>query len=331
MSKPVLPKDGNGCPYLQLAPMEGVGDPAFRKTMAAVGGFDEAVTAFIRVPENAHVQSLAKRYQSNEIAPIPLAAQIMGSDPDLMAAMGQELAQRGALRIDVNCGCPSNIVNRRGAGSVLLKNPDLLFKVVNAVVKAVAIPVTIKMRSGFDDTSLFFENLSAAAASGIQYITLHPRTKSDGYRRPARWDLIAAAKEFLKIPVVGNGDIRNVADALKMLQNTGCDGLMIGRGIVMNPFLFLQIRSHFSGTAFQPVWEDLIRYFRVYISKLADDLSPKQRVNKVKQLLALYCNSSEHLLHKRPEILAAQHTDPDEFFAFVQTCLNVYESGANRD
>lgn len=146
MPLPVLPKDANGCPYLQLAPMEGIGDPAFRKAMAAVGGFDEAVTAFLRVPRNAHVQSLAKRYNSQEIWPIPLAAQIMGSDPDLMATMAQELALRGALRIDVNCGCPAYIVNSRGAGSVLLKDPDFLFKVVSAVVKAVSIPVTIKMR-----------------------------------------------------------------------------------------------------------------------------------------------------------------------------------------
>jgi len=321
MSIAVLPKDPNGCPYLQLAPMEGVGDPAFRKAIAAVGGFDEAVTAFIRVPRNAHVKSLARRYQSDEIAPIPLAAQIMGSDPDLMAAMAQELVQRGALRIDINCGCPSYIVTSRGAGSVLLKDPDSLFKVANAIVKSVSIPVTIKMRSGYEDTSLFFENLSAAQDSGVQYITLHPRTKAEGYRVPARWDLIAQAKTFLKIPVVGNGDILNVDDALNMLRSTGCDGLMIGRGIVMNPFLFQQIRFSFLGIFFQPGWEDLIRYFRVYISALADDLSPKQRVNKVKQLLALYCKSNESLMQKRHEILAAQYHDPEEFFAFVQTCL----------
>jgi nifR3 family TIM-barrel protein len=321
MFKPVLPKDANGCPYLQLAPMEGMGDRAFRKAMASVGGFDEAVIAFLRVPRNAHVKSLARRYESNEIAPIPLAAQIMGSDPDLMAAMAQELAQRGALRIDVNCGCPSNTVTSRGAGSCLLKDPDLLFKVVNAVAKSVVIPVTIKMRSGYEDTSLFFENLSAAQESGVQYITLHPRTKADGYDSPAQWDLIAQAKAFLKIPLVGNGDICNVADALNMLRRTGCDGLMIGRGSVMNPFLFHQIRSHFLGTVFQPQWEDLIRYFRVYISEMSEDLSQKLRVNKIKQLLGLYCKSSDLLMQKRHEILAAEYNDPDAFFAFVQPCL----------
>jgi len=316
-----LPKDVNGCPYLQLAPMEGVGDPAFRKAIAAVGGFDEAVVAFLRVPRNAHVKSLAMRYNAHEIAPVPLAAQIMGSDPDLMAAMAQELVQRGALRIDVNCGCPSQIVTSRGAGSVLLKDPELLFKVVSAVVRAVSIPVTIKMRSGYEDTALFFENLSAAEASGVQYITLHPRTKADGYHSPARWDLIAKAKQFLKLPIVGNGDICTVEDALRMLRETGCDGLMMGRGSVMNPFLFHQIRAHFSKTVFQPKVEDLVRYFQVYISVLPNDLTPKQQVNKVKQLLSLFCKSSESLLQKRHEILAAEHTDPHAFFAFVQLFL----------
>lgn len=321
MSILILPKDANGCPYLQLAPMEGVGDRSFRKAMAAIGGFDEAVIAFLRVPRNAHVKSLALRYESNEMDPIPLAAQIMGSDPDLMAAMAQELVQRGALRIDINCGCPSNIVTSRGAGSCLLKDPNLLFKVVSAVVQSITIPVTVKMRSGYDDTSLFFENLSAAQESKVAYITLHPRTKVDGYHSPARWDLIAQAKSFLKIPLVGNGDICSVADALNMLQRTGCDGLMIGRGAVMNPFLFSQIRAHFGGSFFQPQWEDLVRYFRVYISELSEDLSLKQRVNKVKQLLGLYCKSSDLLLQKRHEILSSECQDPHAFFAFVQPFL----------
>jgi len=245
----------------------------------------------------------------------------MGSDPILMGAMAQELMQRGALRIDVNCGCPSQTVTGRGAGSVLLKDPDLLFKVVNAVVKSVSLPVTIKMRSGYEDTSLFFENLSAAQESGVQYITLHPRTKADGYHSPARWDLIAAAKAFLKVPVVGNGDIRTVADALNMLRMTGCDGLMIGRGSIMNPFIFHQIRAHFAGGIFQPQLEDLVRYFRVYISVLADNLTSKQRVNKIKQVMGLYCKSSDALMQKRHEILSAEHTNPDEFFAFVQPYL----------
>ena len=269
----ILPKDAHGCPYLQLAPMEGVGDRSFRKAMASVGGFDEAVRDFLRVPTNAHVKSLAKVYEADELAPIPLAAQIMGSDPELMGDMAREMEERGALRVDVNCGCPSNTVTGRGAGSSLLKDPDFLHEVVRSVVKAVSIPVTVKMRSGFLDTSLFQENLLAAQSTGVRYITIHPRTKVDGYGPPAKWELIAQAKALLKIPVVGNGDILTVEDALHMLRMTACDALMIGRGSLMNPFLFHQIKARFAGKSYEPKWEDLIRYFETYLQHLPSDAS----------------------------------------------------------
>ena len=149
----MLPKNSNGCPYLFLAPMEGVGDKAFRKAMAGVGGMNEAVTEFISIPANAHVESLVRVYDSQELAPLPLAAQIMGADPRLMAAMALEIEKKGAPRIDINCGCPSNTVTGRGAGSSLLKNPDYLYEVAKAVISAVKTPVTIKMRSGYEDTS----------------------------------------------------------------------------------------------------------------------------------------------------------------------------------
>src|SRR3990167_2533439 len=114
------------------------------------------------------------------------------------------------------------------------------------MVDAVSIPVTVKMRSGYDDISLFKENLLAAQESGISYLALHPRTKLNGYKNSANWDLIAEAKSLLRIPVVGNGDVLNVTDALKMLSHTHCDALMIGRGSLINPFIFHEIRSHFS-------------------------------------------------------------------------------------
>ena len=237
----ILPKNKNNCPYLLLAPMEGVGDKSFRKAIASIGGFDEAVTEFISVPSNAHVESLAKVYDKAELSPIPLAAQIMGADPKLMAAMAVEIEKKGAPRIDINCGCPSNTVTGRGAGSSLLRDPSYLYEVARSVVEAVSAPVTIKMRSGYEDISLFQENLLAAEESGVRFITLHPRTKVEGYTPPARWDLIAQAKQILQIPVVGNGDILSVNDALRIQRETNCDALMIGRGAVINPFIFHQI------------------------------------------------------------------------------------------
>ncbi len=295
----MLPKDPNGCPFLILAPMEGVGDRCFRKAMASIGGFDEAVRDFLRVPANAHIKSLGSEYHSDELGSIPLAAQLMGSDPHLMAEMAKEMEIRGAHRIDLNCGCPSNKVTGRGAGSSLLKEPDFLHEIAKAMVKAVSIPVTIKMRSGYEDTSLFKENLLAAQESGVRYITLHPRTKLDGYGPPARWDLIAEAKSILKIPLVGNGDILNVEHALDMLRITGCDALMIGRGSVINPLIFHQIRSHFSKQPYQPKWEDLVGYLEVYLADVEVLISEKVKVNKLKQLMSFLFKGNEALLEMR--------------------------------
>lgn len=303
----MIPKDPHGCPYLFLAPMEGVGDRCFRKAMASIGGFDEAVTDFIRVPVNAHVKSLAKVYEADETAPIPLAAQVMGSDPILLAEMGLELESRGAPRIDLNCGCPSNTVTGKGAGSSLLKDPCTLHQVAKALVKAVSVPVTIKMRSGYEDISLFKENLLAAQESGAKFITLHPRTKVEGYTPPAKWELIAQAKELLKVPVVGNGDILNADHAHKMLAMTKCDALMVGRGAVTNPFIFHQIRASFSGEVFKPSWEALERYFMVYLAEIPMEMVQKNQINKMKQLLSFLFKGNEALQALRQSILTSQH------------------------
>lgn len=317
----LLPKDTTGCPYLQLAPMEGVGDHCFRKAMASIGGFNEAVRDFLRVPKNAHVKSLAEVYLANELAPIPLAAQLMGSDLDLMAEMAREIERRGAPRIDVNCGCPSNTVTGRGAGSSLLKDPNFLYEVAQSVVKAVSIPVTLKMRSGYADISLFKENLLAAEASGVRYITVHPRTKVDGYGPPAKWELIALAKSLVNIPVVGNGDILTVEDALRMLRETQCDGLMIGRGSVINPFIFHQIRAHFASAAYKPSWEHLINYFAVYSAAIPVHMPTRLRMNKLKQLLSFLFKANATLLEKRQKMLTFTHPDSDAFFEYATTLL----------
>jgi nifR3 family TIM-barrel protein len=245
----------------------------------------------------------------------------MGSDPDLMAEMAQELVRKGAPRIDINCGCPSNTVTGRGAGSSLLKDPHILHEVAAAVVQAVTIPVTIKMRSGYEDISLFEENILAAEASGVRYITLHPRTKVDGYGPPARWDLIAKAKSLLKIPLIGNGDILTANDAVAMLRTTQCDGLMIGRGSIINPFIFHQIRAHYSQIPYEPNWESLLGFFNAFIAEAQREFSTKLSVNKLKQLLGFIFKGNLRLKEKRQLVLGAQHTDPQAFLDFVLPLL----------
>jgi tRNA-dihydrouridine synthase C len=322
--KNILPKNASGCPYLLLAPMEGVGDRAFRRAMAAVGGFDEACTEFMRVPSNAHVVSLAKRYVANETDPIPQAAQLMGSDPHLMADMAREVVKRGAPRIDLNCGCPSHTVTGKGAGSSLLREPDHLYKVAKAMVDAVDVPVTAKLRSGFENTSLFKENLLAAQASGIRYLTLHPRTKVDGYGPPARWDLIAEAKQLLSIPVVGNGDILTVQDALNMLKQTGCDALMIGRGSVINPFIFHEIKAHFAGISFQRCWNSFMTFLNAFVNDIPPEMAMRGQLNKLKQLFGFLFKGNHWLLGQRQAILTSAYR---EIAPFLDFALLLYQEG----
>jgi len=286
--------------------MEGVGDQSFRKAIASIGGFDEAVRDFLRVSAQPHLKSLASQYQHDEIAPVPLAAQLMGSDVTFMAEMARELELKGAPRIDLNCGCPSNTVTGKGAGSSLLKNPQWLYEVARCMVKAVSIPVTAKLRSGFEDTSLFKENLLAAQESGISYLTLHPRTKLEGYGPPANWELIAEAKTLLSIPVVGNGDILTVSDALNMVKQTSCDAVMIGRGSIINPFIFQEMKAHFAGRVYQPKWSALVRYFEQFFQATPAHIPEKTKINKLKQLLGFFFKSNEFLLTKRQEILRFQ-------------------------
>ena len=272
-------------PKLFLAPMEGLGALPFRKAMTTIGGFDEACTEFIRVPENAHVESLARGYDATALAPFPQAAQIMGSNPLLMGEMARVLSGKKAPRIELNCGCPSNTVTGRGAGSSLLKTPELLHDIVKAMVSSSTAIVSVKLRTGYEDTSLFKENLYASQEAGACFVTLHARTKADGYKNPANWEYIAQAKQLLKIPVVGNGDILTVQDALRMLQTTGCDALMIGRGAVINPWIFWEIKNYFLKKPTDKTFVDLKRFLDIFVSHIKQDSSEKNKTNHFKQLI----------------------------------------------
>lgn len=305
------------CPPLYLAPMEGLGDLFFRKAIACIGGFDEACTEFIRVPSNAHIRSLSKKYQSDEILPFPLAAQIMGQDAALMGEMTNTLIERGAPRIDLNCGCPSNVVVGRGAGSSLLKSPDLLFEIVNSMTKAAngRVPVSVKMRSGYDDTSLLKENLNAAEKGGAAFITLHHRTRKERYMPPIYWNRIKEAKEILHIPLIGSGDINTAQDAKKMLDETKCDGLMVGRAAVRNPLIFHEIRAHFHGEEYVREWDQIKLYFQRFKDELEmANLRDKTIINKFKQLIANYFIAFPEAIDSKKELLRQQPSSVNSFF-----------------
>ena len=240
-------------PRLILAPMQVLADRQFRHAARTVGGMDEMVQEFIRItlPEFRCVKgAIRSKYDPNEVNPIPLAAQIMGGNPEFMATATTILAEMGAKRVDLNCGCPSRRVNGRGAGASLLKEPDMMFEIAKSMVSSVKdrdTCVSVKMRSGYESALLFEENVLALKQAGVHMITVHPRTKVQGYSGKADWGFIHRAKTLCgdSTQVVGNGDITNAADAVQMLQETGCDHVMVGRGAVSNPWIFWEIRAAF--------------------------------------------------------------------------------------
>ncbi|GIL56184.1 hypothetical protein Vafri_11576 [Volvox africanus] len=209
---------------------------------------------FIRIPGRSEnplgsIRGVASWYEAGELGELPLGAQIMGSNPELMGMAAQYLVKvRGAPRVDLNCGCPANTVTGNGAGSSLLRTPKLLGQVVAAMVQAVGgmAPVSVKLRAGFDDVSLMEDNLLAAQEAGAAFVTLHPRTRRQAYSGHADWGLIGRAVQRLDIPVVGNGDVVSVDRAHQLLRETGCHGLMVGRGAVHDPLIFLRIRHSFT-------------------------------------------------------------------------------------
>lgn len=313
-------------PRLILAPMEVLADWQFRGAIAAIGGMDEAVHEFMRIPDQAEltaVRGALRRYDPRELGRIPLAAQVMGGDPAAMGLAAAVLADAGAPRIDLNCGCPSRRVTSRGAGSSLLKEPRAVYDVVREMVCAVEdagdVPVSVKMRSGFDSIRLLEDNVRAVVEGGARMITLHPRTKVQGYKGSADWGLIARVKELVgeQVEVVGNGDVTSPADAKRMLHLTACDHLMIGRGAVRNPWIFWEIRealregcsdpssAHLSDMVYRCLAAEVDFYTR-YLNAgdgIDDRSSPKTHKSKIGRLKMLVSFASRILEEDKFDLL----------------------------
>lgn len=234
-----------------LAPMEGLLDFVLRDILTRVGGVDRCVSEFIRVtntllPEQVFIRVVPELLNGGRtFAGVPVRAQLLGSDPVCLAENAARLAALGPDGIDLNFGCPAKVVNRHGGGAALLEEPELLLAIVSAVRRAVPshLPVSAKMRLGFHDDSRAEECALAIESGGATELVVHARTKADAYRPPAYWERIADIRAAVRIPVVANGEIWNVQDALRCRELSGCDSLMLGRGMVSDPGLALAIRA----------------------------------------------------------------------------------------
>ena len=236
---------------LLLAPMEGLLDHPLREVLTAAGGIDRCVSEFIRItdmlmPDRVFTRIVPELLQGGRTrAGVPVRPQLLGSDPGCLAENAAALAALKPDGIDLNFGCPAKVVNRHGGGASLLQDPELLLRIVAAVRRAVpaALPVSAKMRLGYADASRARECAQALAGGGASEIVVHARTKADGYRPPAYWERVPAIREAVAIPVIANGEIWTPADAERCRRVSGCDGLMLGRGMVADPGLALAIRA----------------------------------------------------------------------------------------
>ncbi|NLO47312.1 MAG: tRNA dihydrouridine synthase DusB [Clostridiales bacterium] len=239
---------------LVLAPMAGVTDFAFRivcRQQGAALAYTEMVSAKALVYKDAKTKSLLMRDENDA----PLCAQIFGSEPDTMAEAAVLAAGiSGCEILDINMGCPTGKIVKNGDGSALMRNPQLCGRIIEAVCGAVSIPVTVKMRKGWDKSESNAVMLAVIAEeAGAAAITVHGRTRAQLYSGQADWDIIAKVKQAVKIPVIANGDVFEPEDAVRILCHTGADLVMIGRGAMGNPWLFRRAEAAVNGEGILPL------------------------------------------------------------------------------
>ncbi len=274
--------------------MEGLLDFVLRDILTRVGGIDRCVSEFIRItdqllPERVFTRIVPELHNGGRtFAGVPVRAQLLGSDPACMADNAARLASLGPAGIDLNFGCPANVVNRHGGGAALLKEPETIHAIVAAVRRAVPahMPVSAKMRLGYLDDSRAVECALAISEGGADEMVVHARTKAQAYRPPAYWERIADIRAAVNIPVVANGEIWTVDDARRCREISGCDMLMIGRGAVVDPGLGLAIKGDMNKTASNAVtWVQLLPLVLDFWHIVTTRLDNKAQAGRLKQWL----------------------------------------------
>ena len=281
---------------LILAPMEGLADFVLRDVLTRIGGFDGAVSEFVRVsgsvlPRRTY-ERLCPEVQNGcrTAAGTPMVIQLLGSEPELMGLNAAQAATLSPYGVDLNFGCPAKTVNRSGGGAMLLADPSLLNRIVCAVRAAVpaAVPVSAKMRLGISDTSRAIDCAQALADGGVASLVVHARTKDDGYRPPAHWEWIARIAEAVAVPVVANGEVWTVEDWQRCRAVSGCDDVMIGRGAVADPFLARRIKGAVDAQPSGDDWRALVPHIIDYWEKMQQRTWAPNAPGRLKLLLSYF-------------------------------------------
>ena len=282
--------------HLILAPMEGLVDAPMRDILTRIGGIDRCVSEFIRVTDGQLSGRAIRRLVPESLtgwktaAGVPVHPQLLGSDPQWLGHNAALLARLGAPAVDLNFGCPAKTVNRHRGGAILLQEPDTLYRIVSAVRAALPadIPVTAKMRLGYSDTSQALECASALASAGAAEIAVHARTKEQGYKPPADWEWLARLRKAVDVPVVANGDVTALESYQGIIQASGCEQVMIGRGLVACPSLALRIQQQRSGRLGPALsWPELQPWMVDFYAQVRERVEDRHVTGCLKQWLVM--------------------------------------------
>lgn len=285
-------------PRLILAPMQGLCDDVMRDLLTSIGGYDECVSEFVRITHTVHsrqtwLKHIPEIAHGNLTAVgVPCAAQILGSDADMMAHNALEAVRFGVRHIDLNFGCPAPTVNKHQGGAVLLQTPHKIHHIVRTLRDRLPehIVLTAKMRLGFENSDLMLENALAVQNGGASLLTVHARTKVEGYEPPAHWRKAAQIQAALAIPVVANGDVFTPQDYAAIREQSGCRDVMLGRGAVMRPDLARQIKQMLRGEAVVPATFDgeVMEWIRLFFELCRQkEANNKYAVARLKQWLGM--------------------------------------------
>lgn len=306
-----------------LAPMAGVTDMPFR-ILCREQGCGLVYTEMVSAKGMHYNDERSAKLTEIDDGEKPAAVQIFGSDPGIMAGIAERLNDSDSSIIDINMGCPTPKITKNGEGSALMLKPDLVAKIVRAVSTASVKPVTVKIRKGWDDTKVnAVEIAQIAVENGAKAVAVHGRTREQFYSGSADWEIIRRVKEAVPVPVIGNGDITKPEDAKRMLEQTNCDAVMIGRGAQGNPWIFKRVLNYLKTgqTLPEPSPEEKIETIIRHMNMLVDLKGDHTGVLEMRKHIAWYIKGMRNSTYVKDKVFKL--TSRDEIISLLQEFLQV--------